>query len=351
MLMKALRARPGSLPHRQLSRDDALTALRERSGHRRLTRDASEAARIGRILLMSALTVDDDTVVDPALTRVRVDLAYDGASYHGWARQPGLPSVQEALEDGLEKIIRRRVRTIVAGRTDAGVHAAHQVVHFDLTEEEWFSITRGRVGLAPESSLVRRLNGVLQAEQGAILVRAAQRAPRGFDARFSALSRQYRYMISDRLSTRDPLRRVFTHWHGTTLDADLMNSEAQSVLGLHDYLSFCKPREGATTIRTLQDFDVVRERDETITAYLQADAFCHNMVRALVGSSMLVGEGKREPGWLARRMRKQERGSDVRLAPAHGLVLEHVEYPGDDEMSHRAERTRAKRQSGSSSRF
>jgi tRNA pseudouridine38-40 synthase len=291
----------------------------------------------------------------PALVRVRLDLAYDGTDYSGWATQPGLPTVQGALEEGLSMIIRRPVRTVVAGRTDAGVHARGQVVHFDLTEDEWLGVTRGRDGLEPASTLVRRLSGALNREHGALTIHRAARAPEGFDARFSALWRSYSYAISDSPETRDPLNRRYTYWHKTSLDVDAMRAEAASVLGLHDFLTFCRPRDGATTIRELQGFGFNRD-DETgvITARLQADAFCHNMVRALVAAVLQVGEGRHEAGWVAGRLEAMVRDSQTRLAPPHALVLEHVQYPdaGADPGAHaaRAEGTRAKRRSHEAAR-
>ena len=289
----------------------------------------------------------ESTTDRPALIRVRLDLSYDGTDFHGWATQPGLPTVQGVLEEALAKIIRRPVRTVVAGRTDAGVHARGQVVHLDVTEDEWTGLSRGRDGLEPGSALVRRLTGVLARLNGAVTVRDARRAPEGFDARFSALWRSYTYAISDSPRTRDPLHRRSTHWHGAGLDVELMDVETRSLLGLHDFLTFCKPREGATTIRELQDFRFARDDRGLVIARLRADAFCHNMVRALVAAALQVGEGRQEPGWLAQRLAAQVRDSQTRLAPPHALVLDHVEYPDDGHvpgaLAARAEGTRAKR--------
>lgn len=194
---------------------------------------------------------------------------------------------------------------------------------------------------------MRRLTGVLARLQGAVTVRDARRAPEGFDARFSALWRSYTYAISDSPQTRDPLNRRSTHWHGTGLDVQLMDAEARSLLGLHDFLTFCKPREGATTIRELQDFRFERDDRGLIIARLRADAFCHNMVRALVAAALQVGEGRQEPGWMTQRLAAQVRDSQTRLAPPHALVLEHVEYPDDGQspgaLAARAEGTRARR--------
>ncbi|MGM7671290.1 tRNA pseudouridine(38-40) synthase TruA [Microbacterium sp. A93] len=284
----------------------------------------------------------------PALVRVRLDLAYDGTTYKGWATQPGLPTVQGALEAALAMIIRRPVRTVVAGRTDAGVHARGQVVHFDVTEAEWKAVTRHREALEPEPTLVRRLSGALSREEGAVVIHRASLAPEGFDARFSALWRSYRYAISDSAEARDPLDRGFTYWHKAPLDVELMNAEARSVLGLHDFLTFCKPREKATTIRELQAFGFSRDAHTgLITAHLQADAFCHNMVRALVAATVQVGEGRHPAGWVAGRLEAMVRDAQTRLAPPHALVLEHVEYPdpgADPEaLGARAAGTRARR--------
>lgn len=279
-----------------------------------------------------------------ARVRVRLDLAYDGSGFRGWAAQPGLPTVQGALEDALETIVRRPVRTVVAGRTDAGVHARGQVVHLDLTVEEWEGLTRGRPGLDPGGSLLRRLGGVLSAWDGAVVVHGARRVSADFDARFGALWRAYEYRISDRPETRDPLTRHGVHWHGAPVDERLMQTEADVLLGLHDFLSFCRPREGATTVREVLDARVTREADGLLRVQLRADAFCHSMVRSVVGALLQVGEGRRPPGWIARRLAEPVRDSDARLAPARGLTLVSVAYPDSDAgLRERAQGTRARR--------
>lgn len=276
--------------------------------------------------------------------RLRLDLAYDGSGFRGWAAQPGRATVQGALEGALETIVRRPVRTVVAGRTDAGVHARGQVVHCDLTEAEWSALARGRADVDPADALVRRLQGVLRPWQGAVVVRGARRAPDGFDARFSALWRAYEYRISDRPETRDPLARHGVLWHGARVDERLMAVEAGALLGLHDFLSFCRPREGATTVREVQDAEVVRTPDGLVRVRLRADAFCHSMVRTIVGALLEVGEGRRTPGWTAARVAGPVRDSAARLAPAHGLTLLEVGYPETgEELRARAEGTRARR--------
>jgi tRNA pseudouridine38-40 synthase len=285
--------------------------------------------------------------------RVRLDLAYDGIAYSGWAHQPGQRTVEGVLRGALATVLRREVPVVVAGRTDAGVHARGQVVHLDLTEAEWESLTRGR-DIAPETALLRRLNGVLGREGGAVVLHAVRRVPAGFDARFSALTRTYTYRIADRVELRDPLRRHDTAWVNPSrkfqpdgqLDVGLMDAEATSVLGLHDFGSFCRPREHATSIRRLTEFSIRRGTDSVITALITADAFCHHMVRALIGACLDVGEGRRNPGWLMARLAEPAWDERVRLAPPQGLVLERVDYPDEEQLALRAEQTRARREGG-----
>jgi tRNA pseudouridine38-40 synthase len=293
--------------------------------------------------------------VPDAPVRVRIDLAYDGAPFSGWARQPVLPTVQGALEDALAVLVRREVRVVVAGRTDTGVHARGQVVHLDLTAGEWTALARGRAE-DPATALGRRLSGALahvlgraRREQGlpecpgAIVVRRAAAAPAGFDARFSAVARRYSYRIDDGAAGRDPLTRHLTWWTKDVLDADVMAAAAQELVGLHDFLSFCRPREGATTVREVLDVTVERDAGGLVVLGIEADAFCHHMVRSIVGAAARVGAGREEPGWLGRRLADRVRDAGVLMAPAHALVLEEVRYPGDAALRERAELTRARR--------
>ncbi|MFJ6079074.1 tRNA pseudouridine synthase A [Pseudarthrobacter sp. NPDC092419] len=279
--------------------------------------------------------------------RIRLDLSYDGGPFSGWALQPGRRTVQGVLEEALELLVRRPVRVTVAGRTDAGVHARGQVVHLDLSEAEWLGLPRGHE-LDPAVALLRRLRGALSRIlgdlTGAVEVHSAAPAPVGFDARFSALWRRYSYRIADGPALWDPLERYFTLWHKNPLDVSLLNEGAAKLLGLQNFLSFCKPREGATTVRELQRFEFRRSEDGVIVATVQADAFCHNMVRALIGSALYVGEGAVEPGWLYDRLLAQKRDAKSVLAAPHPLVLEEVAYPSDGELLARAELTRALRE-------
>ncbi|WP_160664322.1 tRNA pseudouridine synthase A [Pseudarthrobacter sp. ATCC 49987] len=279
--------------------------------------------------------------------RIRLDLAYDGGPFSGWAVQPGRRTVQGALEEAIAMLIRRPVRVTVAGRTDAGVHARGQVVHMDLSETEWLGLNRG-VELDPAVALLRRLRGslsrVLGELTGSIEVHQVRIAPEGFDARFSALWRRYSYRIADGPALWDPLGRTSTLWHQEEQDVGLLNEGASELLGLQDFRSYCKPREGATTIRELQRFEFARGADGVLVATVQADAFCHNMVRSLVGSALYVGAGIEKPGWLYERLLARQRDAKSVLAAPHPLVLEEVAYPSASGLLARAELTRALRQ-------
>ncbi|THJ66396.1 tRNA pseudouridine(38-40) synthase TruA [Arthrobacter echini] len=293
---------------------------------------------------------------DGGLLRIRLDIAYDGTAFSGWARQPGLPTVQGVLEDALLLVLGRPARLTVGGRTDAGVHARGQVAHVDLTTAEWNGVARGRA-VDPARALLRRMSGAVNrilndtADQGrsgrrrvpAVVVRSAGVVPEAFDARFSALWRRYSYAIADIDAGQDPLRRTTTLWYPGALDVALLNDGAAHLLGVQDFAAFCKAREGATTIRELQRYEFVRGPDGVITAQVQADAFCHSMVRALIGSTLRVGAGEKPPTWLAERLAARVKDARSILAAAHPLVLEEISYPPDAEVGARAELTRARR--------
>jgi tRNA pseudouridine38-40 synthase len=262
--------------------------------------------------------------------RLRLDLQYDGTALHGWARQPGQRTVQGDLEDALATVLRCPVGLTVAGRTDAGVHATGQVAHCDVPEESWRAV---------EASLLRRLRGVLPPD---IAVTAVRPAPAGFDARFAALARHYAYRLTDAPSGPPPLRRADTVGWPRPLDAGAMATAATPLLGEHDFAAFCRRREGATTIRTLHALDVARDGG-IVTVAASADAFCHSMVRSLVGALLQVGEGARSPEWPAGLLERTQRADEVPVAPAAGLTLVRVDYPPDDELAARALVTRARR--------
>ncbi|NKY09948.1 tRNA pseudouridine synthase A [Cellulomonas hominis] len=283
------------------------------------------------------------------LVRVRVDLAYDGTDFAGWARQPGLRTVQGVVEDGLALVLRSAhrgdapPRVTVAGRTDAGVHARGQVLHADVPAGAWAAVP-GRSDRGPEESLLTRLAGVLPADVVATRVRVA---PEGFDARFSAVARRYVYRVCDETALRDPLRRHHVLWSRRPLDVAAMHEAAQRVLGRHDFAAYCKPRPGATTIRTLDELTWERPADGPdaglVVATVRADAFCHSMVRALVGASLAVGEGRRGVDWPAELLVGGRRDPGSAVVAAHGLTLEEVVYPPDAELAARQVRTRAPR--------
>ena len=289
---------------------------------------------------------------DEAGTRIRLDVAYDGTSFSGWSRQPGLRTVQGVLEGALGTLFRRHEPApllTVAGRTDAGVHARGQVAHLDLSHEQLASLLRPRKARnAAEdadaaAALRRRLSGILGSADPDVVVTAATFAEPGFDARFSALWRRYEYRVADASAPKNPLTRTSTVWYPAELDLDAMDDAAGSLLGLHDFATFCKPRDGATTIRTLQDFAWRRDADGVLIAELRADAFCHSMVRALVGACAAVGEGRLEVADLVRLRDELTRTSAFKVLAARGLTLTEVGYPADELLAARAAQTRNRR--------
>jgi tRNA pseudouridine38-40 synthase len=265
------------------------------------------------------------------LVRLRLNFGYDGTDFFGWALQPGQRTVQGVLSEALATLFRLdRVALTVAGRTDAGVHATGQVAHCEVPAELWH---RGA-----EKGL-RRLAGLLPLD---LRVYSIAPVSQDFDARFSALWRRYCYRITDADFGAEPLRRVDTVAWRRSLDAAAMHDAAQHLLGLNDFAAFCKRRAGATTIRQLQQLDVVRDR-ALIEVRVQADAFCHSMVRSLVGALAAVGEGRQPVGWPGSLLSLGTRSDAIRVAPAHGLTLLEVGYPPDDELAARAAEARATR--------
>jgi tRNA pseudouridine38-40 synthase len=273
--------------------------------------------------------------------RLRIDCAYDGADFSGWAAQPTLRTVQGTLEDALATALRiPQVRVVVAGRTDSGVHARGQVAHLDV-EPDVVTSSAGRSTDPPLDALARRVDGILPPD---LRVRRISEAPDGFDARFSAIWRRYAYRIADAQELADPLVRGHVLTWPRRLDLDAMNAASAPLVGLQDFAAFCKQREGATTVRTLLDLSWSRDEAGRAVGSVRADAFCHNMVRALVGSLIAVGEGRQPTTWPAEVMAGRSRDAGVRVVHPHGLTLEEVGYPDGAEMAAQAERARAKRE-------
>jgi tRNA pseudouridine38-40 synthase len=291
-------------------------------------------------------------MIEPDLIRVRLDVAYDGAGFSGWATQPGRRTVQQTLEEALGRALRPprpsagtsgragrpaaaaepwTAALTVAGRTDAGVHARGQVAHCDVPAGIWS---------AAGDAARRKLAGALPPDVRAHRVAAA---PPGFDARFSALWRRYSYQVCDAPANADPLGRQHTLWYPRPLDLDAMNEAARACLGEHDFAAFCRRREGASTVRALLRLEWVRTGPSLVVATVVADAFCHNMVRALVGAALRVGDGSRPPRWPAEVLAARVRDPGVPVVSPHGLCLEEVGYPPDEQLSARAAATRRQR--------
>jgi tRNA pseudouridine38-40 synthase len=267
------------------------------------------------------------------LVRLRLDLAYDGSGFSGWARQPGRRTVQDVVETALGLLLHlaQPPGLTVAGRTDAGVHARGQVAHADVPATSW----------APAGPVaVRGLAGLLPPD---VRARSVTVAPDGFDARFSALWRRYSYRICDDPAAADPLRRGDTLCHRRPLDTGRMNEASRALLGEHDFAAFCRRRAGASTVRSLIRLDWAREPSGEAVAGVVADAFCHNMVRALVGALLAVGDGRRPAAWPREVLAAGSRDPAVHVAPPHALCLEEVRYPADSELSSRALATRRHR--------
>ncbi|WP_424212259.1 tRNA pseudouridine(38-40) synthase TruA [Streptomyces sp. BI20] len=268
--------------------------------------------------------------VEPGLVRVRLDLSYAGGDFSGWAKQPSRRTVQGELESALSTVMRlpEAVELTVAGRTDAGVHARGQVAHVDLAREVWEE---------HHDKLLRRLAGRLPHD---VRVWRVAEAPAGFDARFSAIWRRYAYRVGDHKGGVDPLLRGHVLWHDWPLDVAAMNEASRALLGEHDFAAYCKKREGATTIRTLQRLEWERGADGLVTATVRADAFCHNMVRSLVGALLHVGDGHRPVEWPGKVLAAGVRDSSVHVVKPHGLTLEEVGYPADELLAARSREAR-----------
>lgn len=268
----------------------------------------------------------------PVAVRLRLDVAYDGSRFSGWAAQPQRRTVQGTLEAALGLTLRMPTpRLTVAGRTDSGVHARGQVCHLDLTPEV-------AAGL-DAADVVRRLARLLPDD---LRVRRALVVSADFDARFAALARRYAYRICTDPAGPDPIRRHDVLAWPRRLDVSVMNVAAAILSGEHDFAAFCRRRPGASTVREVQELGWVQDGDR-LCCRVVADAFCHHMVRSLVGAMVAVGEHRRQPRWVEGLLLKRQRVPEVPVLPPHGLTLEEVRYPPPAEWAARVATTRARR--------
>ncbi|MGW4152302.1 tRNA pseudouridine(38-40) synthase TruA [Micromonospora chersina] len=264
-------------------------------------------------------------------TRLRLDVSYDGTDFSGWAAQPTRRTVAGVLMQTLDLFLGAGTATglTVAGRTDASVHATGQVCHLDLPTEVWRQ---------HDGKLLRRLARLLPPD---VRVRAMTEVPADFDARFSATFRRYEYRVTDAPWGAEPLRRTDTLAWPKPLDLAALNAAAAGLVGEHDFAAYCRRKENATTLREVTRLDWRRDPDGILVATVQADAFCQNMVRSLVGAMLVAGDGRRPVEWPAGLLSRRERSSEVTVAPAHGLTLVEVGYPADPaEYARRADLTR-----------
>ena len=264
-------------------------------------------------------------MIEPALNpesgffRFKVQVAYDGSKYFGWGKQPDQITLQGTIEEAITRLIRTPAQTVVAGRTDAGVHATGQVFHVDVPQE---------FADDPEH-FTYRINQMLPDD---IRIISTQKAAVNFDARYSAIARHYRYKILDNNQLLMPLQRYDVATWFRALDIDLMNQASSALLGKHDFVTFCRYREGATSIRTLLEFAWHRDQDGIVVCDIAADGFGWNMVRNLVGAAVCVGEGRFPKEWMTEILAGKERVADSYVFPAQGLTLTQVDYPADDQL-------------------
>ncbi len=250
---------------------------------------------------------------------VALTVAYDGKPFAGFARQPGLDTVQGRMETALATVLRRPVDTVGAGRTDAGVHALGQVLSFPASTTE------------ADATRLRRSLDALTGE--GLVVREVRQARAGFSARFDATAREYRYRIVD--GAVPPLFLERYAWHQSArLDLEAMRRAAALLVGEHDFKSFCVAgsAEGKPTVRRVDAIEIVEEQhlgERCVTLRVVGNAFLHSMVRVIAGTLVEVGSGRREPEWVAAALQARDRSAAGPTAPAHGLVLHAVSYPED----------------------
>lgn len=250
--------------------------------------------------------------------RLRINFAYDGTNFQGWAKQPDYRTVQGVLEELIGKLVRAKVECVTAGRTDAGVHATGAVLHVDIPAID-----------IDIPNFAYKLNRILEED---IRIESVIEAPQGFHARYSALARHYEYTIADADRTMSPLERLYVADWYRPLDLEKLNRASKSLEGTHDFAAFCKWRENATTLRTLKEFSWSRDSTGLLKAHLSADGFGYNMVRNLVGAAVCVGEGRYDFDWILGVLTDKARVSDSYVFPARGLTLVKVDYPDDSQL-------------------
>ena len=252
--------------------------------------------------------------------RIALGLEYDGSPFQGWQTQPAGNTVQDALEAALAQIAGEPVAVTCAGRTDRGVHASGQVVHFDSA------------AVRPDSAWVRGVNGFLPES---IAVLWARRVPEDFHARYAARSRTYRYVLVSR-GVRPALAARYAGWTHAPLDVTAMSEAAHHLLGEHDFSAFRSSEcQAKTPVRTLHELRV-ESKGERIDFVLRANAFLHHMVRNIVGTLVHVGKGARAPGWVLEVLRSRDRGAAAATFGPQGLYLEAVAYDASWELPHAA---------------
>ena len=245
------------------------------------------------------------------MPRIALTLEYDGSQYHGWQRQATVDSVQARLETALSKVADSPVETVCAGRTDAGVHASHQVVHFDTP------------AIRPERAWIL---GVTQALPPDISILSAQVVDPEFHARFSATARSYRYIILNRL-TRSALYGGRVTWWRGPLSEEAMHEAGQYLIGEHDFSSFrAKDCQSISPVREIESLSI-RRHGEFVYMDITANAFLHHMVRNIVGTLLPVGAGEQSVHSLCDVLHAKHRSAAGMTAPADGLYLVGVRYP------------------------
>ena len=276
------------------------------------------------------------------LTRFRMQFSYDGTDFFGWAKQPDLRTVQGVILEAMTVIFGSNEEDFgirVAGRTDAGVHALNQEAHFELSDQQLERLGRSLPAIENPSYLANRLNSLLPSD---VRIHSVVAAPAGFDARFSAIHRRYRYRIADAKVSKNPLQSRYTLWLDAELDTLAMQAAAVGLRGLNDFASFCRARPDATTIRELREVIVSRNQADggVIEIDLLADAFCHNMVRSIVGALVAVGEGKASTEDVKRVLERASRTESFKVVAPHGLTLLEIGYPADSDLAAQAEKAR-----------